>query len=299
MAFFFIIQGSLNQLHPTDDPVFAFPPGLEGTSSDMTSGAVNIIGCIEEQEICNPEPPARCARFTPMTPTAEIVKDLELNGPQRATASRIIGAASNHTLYTTSWMVPQPLLASAKFNAGYQIGLIPSDQWRLEIKRWSAVSMLGIQLHLLAQVRDPSLAEQTVQVDSSELRRSCAAQVTRSASGIRNFDLAAIVVVVVVSLFIIVLGLSVDVAVGWLQNRTAFGREKRQRWLRDGVFHQNRLAYAAAGFQRWGDSDSEIPTTAGREEFPPADRVCNTMHMQLLGNSSEGSACSDDKSWEM
>ena len=253
----------------------------------LPSRAVAVMGCVEEQELCNPtirsspgeeeQRGRRCRRFTQKSPVKQLLESLEMERPaQLAATQRLLASLLGNSLRDMAWTLSQPVAASKTLNFGRQYAQLPDDQWRAEVGRWFSVSLVRIQSAFVESVTgpaDPALRRHLLLFNDTDGLRDCARQRVRNVAGVRNFHAAAILVVVVLGVCVVAAGSTLDAAVAWCQRRLGVGEAGRLQWLLDGLFQQQRLAYEAVGVGGWRDVDTQVPTTTTREEdgFPGID----------------------------
>jgi hypothetical protein len=244
----------------------------------------SILGCIEEQELCNPLH-AKCASYTQGTNFTDLYSHLQLSPNQRASASRIFDATLSFSLgFLVDKLPGDVLLASKSVWEGTQHEELPVTQWRAEVGRWFSISLILLQMGLLEGVTgpsDPSMRKLWIRYNTTSMIADCQRQRFRNVVDARNFNLASLIVVQVLGLAVIALGLTIDTAVGLIQAMSRRGTRLRYHWLRDGLFQQQRLAYTAAGVQPWLDTDTYVPVS--HAHIPPLD--CSDPLQQESGYS--------------
>lgn len=312
VSIYFLTPNLMSYLDHVYDPLFLTAPApLQNVSDSPIYGPaypVTILGCVEDQELCNPfppeaapapaspsalphprlgtidappppppPPPRQCQPFTRATRDDPLFTALHLNPAQRATVARLRVELLTNDLQYLSLMLPQsPLLASRGAVVGTQYARLPRDQWRAEVARWFGISMALLQGAFLEFATGPApVAGDSADPDGEGMRRlvepieddavreGCKSQRIGigGAAGVRNFDLAALVGVVVPGMGIVVLGLTLDTVVGWCQRRMERGLRRGKQWGSDGMFQLGRLAAEARGIGGWEDVDSSVPTT--------------------------------------
>ncbi|KAF4767223.1 hypothetical protein N7455_006886 [Penicillium solitum] len=154
-------------------------------------------------------------------------------------------------------------LASRTLLSGFQWAELPTTQWRLELSRWFSEGLALIQQGFV----DSATVSENNGVHLPQLsgtEASCKHQIVRNVTGLQNFNMLAIVIVLVLGSIIIVLGLTIDSIVGYVQRRFCGTSEGWVHWTLDGVFQLQRLAYRGAGVRSWRDEDTYIPIVDGR-----------------------------------
>ncbi|CAI7663903.1 unnamed protein product [Penicillium discolor] len=255
---------------PNYDPIFR--TGASITTPEFgvlynSSTSLSILGCIEQYEICNPADPGDpvCMVYKRSSDAAydpsAIAKPLRLSEKQLATFIRLdaIEFGTNLGAIATTSV----FLASRTLLKGFQWAELPTTQWRLELSRWFSEGLAMIQQGFVdsATVSDNN-GVRLPQLSGTEA--SCKHQIVRNVTGLQNFDMLAIVIVLVLGSIIIVIGLTIDSIVGYVQRRFCGTSEGWVHWTLDGVFQLQRLAYRGAGVRSWRDEDTYIPIVDGR-----------------------------------
>jgi hypothetical protein len=237
---------------------------------------------MEEHNLCNPALPNRtCLQFAPTSIAlnasiaSQIFANLELSPRQRTTTGRLIaGSLIPFNLGTIVSMMSNPLIASTTLDDSLQLKNLPRNHWRSEVGRWFSINLSLIQSGFIEYVTgpaDPTYRQIFAASYFTGAGEDCTNQVFRNAVGVRNFNLAAIIIVTVTGLCFIGLGLTLESLVRWFQKRVLSDDTARLRWLLDGFLQQQRLAYEALGVAHWQNSCGDIPTT-DETSFPPIDR---------------------------
>ena len=268
--------------HPTDDPWFYTT--REPVIETLYQGKVvqmwqpiehylpSILGCIEEQEFCNPVD-GRCKRFNHDTNLTELYASLAYSRGQMASATRIVDSASvgsNLGFLVNMLADGDAVLASNTLWEGSQMAQLPVTQWKSEVGRWFSLSLILLQMGLIEDVtgpQDPELRASWVLRNHTDLIRSCERQRFSNAVDARNFNLSAIIAVLLAGSVIIILGFTIDTLVGFIQRIFRSTTKARYEWTMDGLFQQQRLALQAAGVEPWYDVDTVVPVSVPRNDI--------------------------------
>lgn len=291
-SIFFIAQNQVMSYFRVDDAIFRTEP--EPFFSGVRNGVqveayapwhtVAVLSCIEESFLCNPALSEllglRCLSFDPMSlasSTSNMSRaftNLRMSPRQMSTAERLLaGSILSFRLGTMVNSMSSPLLASRTVDNGDQVAQLPPGHWRAEVGRWFSINLSLMQagfVEFAAGPLDPAYREKFVTYDRTGAAEDCASQVFRNAPGVRNFNLTAVIIVIAIGVCLIAVGLAIESLVGWFQRRSQRDDGARLRWLLDGVFQQQRLAYEAAGVEHWRDAAESIPTT-DQALFPSID----------------------------
>lgn len=228
----------------------------------------SILGCIEEQELCNPGS-GRCLKFTEEANFPELFTSLGFTRGQIASARRIVSTTFRYSLGSLMHMMPSgdALLASKTVVDGSQIAQLPVTQWRSEVARWFSISLVILQMGLLEGATgpsDPEMKSYWVLDKDPDLITSCQRQRFGNAADARNFNLSVLIALLVGGSVIIVLGSTIDKLVGFAQRLVRPTARGRSYWVLDSLFQHQRLAYEAAGVRPWLDADTVVPVAYGQ-----------------------------------
>ncbi|KAJ5420572.1 hypothetical protein N7465_003091 [Penicillium sp. CMV-2018d] len=275
---------------PNYDPIFGTGVGINTTGFGMLyngSNTISVLGCLEQYEICNPAGPGdpvcvlyKASSHLDYDPSA-IVKPLRFSEKQLATFIRLdtIQIGTNLAAAATGSL----FLASRTLFRGLQWAALPSTQWRLELSRWFSEGLALMQQGVVDSTTMPE-NNGLYFPEISGTAASCKHQIVRNVTGLQNFNMLAIVIVLVVGSIIIVLGLTIDTIVGYVQRHFPGASEGWVHWTLDGVFQLQRLAYRGAGVRSWHDEDTYIPIVDGRA-LPGVDP--QTMAFAECGSEEE------------
>lgn len=275
---------------PNYDPIFGTGMSINTTEFGALyngSTTLSILGCLQQYEICNPAGPGdpvcmvyKHSSHADYDPSA-IFKSLGLSEKQLATFIRLdaIQVGTNLAAVATGSL----FLASRTLFRGFQWAQIPSTQWRLELSRWFSEGLVMMQQGFVDSATMPE-NNGLYFPELSGAAASCKHQIVRNVTGLQNFNMLAIVIVLVLGSIIIVLGLTIDSIVGYVQRRFPGASEGWVHWTLDGVFQLQRLAYRGAGVRSWHDEDTYIPIVDGRA-LPGVDP--RTMAFAECGSEEE------------
>ncbi|KAJ5957343.1 hypothetical protein N7501_011622 [Penicillium viridicatum] len=275
---------------PNYDPIFGTGMSINTTDLGMLyngSNIISVLGCLEQFEICNPAGPGDpvCMVYKHSSRADDdpyaIVKPLGLSEKQLATFIRLdaIQVGANMAAVATGSL----FLASRTLFRGFQWAEIPSTQWRLELSRWFSEGLAMMQQGFVDSATMPE-TNGLYFPELSGTAASCKHQIVRNVTGLQNFNMLAIVIVLVLGSIIIVLGLTIDSIVGYVQRRFPGASAGWVHWTLDGVFQLQRLAYRGAGVRSWRDEDTYIPIVDGRA-LPGVDP--QTMAFAEYGSEEE------------
>lgn len=215
--------------------------------------------------MCNPAAPGDpvCVSIDHTT-NASRIEPLCLSEEQSATAKRLMTYTYGVAMVATG---TSPL-ASRSLLLGVQWAELSPTQWRQEVTRWLSASLVMTQQGLIDSATEQPADSGFVELPGAAA--SCRRQVVRNAVGFQNFDMKAIIIVLVLGSAIIALGLSIDIIAEAFQRRFLPASRRWVHWTLDGAFQLQRLAYYGVGVRSWRDEDTCIPTIDGRP-LPPVD----------------------------
>ncbi|KAJ5505300.1 hypothetical protein N7453_004257 [Penicillium expansum] len=275
---------------PNYDPIFRTGASINTSQFGAlynASTALSILGCLEQYEICNPANPGDpiCMVYKYSTDAgynlSTVVKPLRLSEKQLATFIRLDAIHIGTDLASVA--SSSLFLASRTILNGIQWAELSSTQWRLELSRWFSEGLAMIQQGFVDSATVPD-NNRLYFPQLSGTAASCKHQIVRNIAGLQNFNTLAIVIVLVLGSIIIVLGLTIDSIVGYVQRRFPGASEGWVHWTLDGVFQLQRLAYRGAGVRSWRDEDTYIPIVDGRA-LPGVDQ--QTMAFAECGSEEE------------
>jgi hypothetical protein len=315
-SIFFLDANLMGYLEPTLDPIFHANPQDEGDMLDGVSipvyrqtRLITILGCVEEYEICNPAVASSSSSSSrsclPITPGiqnyANISNALRLSPIQSATLVRLAAVLKNRNMASAAHHIgSNSLLASKTFQGGMQYASLPVDQWRAEVGRWFSITLALLQQGFVSLVTAGPQTNSSTNTTTTTTRQAavksmtldpgqlmlCERQRVRNPAGVQNFDFTAVLVVICAGIAINAVGLGLDTMVGWFQARKGDVHGRRRRWVFDGLFQLQRLAYNAVEKRCWLDLDEDIPTTVG--VFAPLSEVDLDLFIESHAEPSPG-----------
>lgn len=263
--------------YPNSDPIFGanqnFTVEVEGVdvvtyASDLL---VTTLGCIDQYQVCNPNKPHSqvCTRLASLTDLFDLAALTGLTLYQAATVETIVLSMLASTMYNAVYGHDASVLkASSSVFDGSQIAQLPDNQWQIELQNWFAISLASIQQYMLEKATGPTGVVEAggfIRYPNSTYERAiCKRQMVRDVSGYQNFSTLGVVVILVVGVLLIGMGLGIDAAVGWLQQRIGKHFE-RLSWISDGYLQLQRMAYEGGGYDNWEGCTDEIPVSNTEE----------------------------------
>jgi len=288
LSLFFLITDYLRYFAPVYDPWFLTLNGLNTTQIvNITDGPlelwkpvhfVRIMACEEVHQLCNRNLPGaavdQCANFTLAAGHAALSQKLALSPRQNSTWVRLHSALLETSLFDVAWKLSEPIEAARSVLDGNQYAKLPVDQWRREVGRWFSIGLAMVQRGMVEFVTGPALKDaQQYFVDVGgewAVQDDCRAQRVRGVTGVRNFDVKGMVVLLVLGCFVALMGLALDTIVGLAQGVLHTGDERRLAWLMDNIFQIQRVALESEGVGGWRRVDTTVPVTT-QVDFPRVD----------------------------
>ncbi|KAF2163547.1 hypothetical protein M409DRAFT_26160 [Zasmidium cellare ATCC 36951] len=229
-----------------------------------TTRAVSVIACKEQHQFCLAGSTENCSPLGGIGNILDKVDKLPgANMPQIATAGRI-----GYALATTSIAAvltdlgPSALLVSRTLNGLQQLASLPIDQWRAEVSNWHSIAFARMQAIVLSYAAGPEKAafNQYVQKPGPALQKwACKTQRVRDSHGYINFDMAGLIVLVVVGAGLVVLGFVFESLVGLVSKLGRRLGDRRHKWLAEGLYHLHKETLQARGVREWQDTDQVMP----------------------------------------
>lgn len=193
---FFLSSNALRFTQPTKDPWFnisstprnySFPnfqttENLETTLYSASEPA-SPLGCLIQEQICNPSLPERSRRCTNLTRPLTVgyeATELGLFTPDSSSEARFVWAF-NSIFYDSALVEDivdalgaQALLARAGVRSGVQ-GPLPTNQWQTEVEHWFNTTLASLQQSFVNLARGPdddSVLEWLVRPANSSTREA-------------------------------------------------------------------------------------------------------------------------------
>ena len=257
---------------PVTDPFFSanipssFPDFVNNNANItfyMSDYYVNVMGCIDQHQYCNPNN----NKCTPLMGTHRILKEagtLGMNNRQFAAVSRI--APQQYMMSTYSSVNGRgsgALRASETVFELFQIGL-PNNQWMIEASSWFAITAAKLQEIPIRWATGPPYMPAGTKLVRASLpadEEMCKSQIVLSPGGTMSFSVLGIGIVLIVGIILMVLSVWLDSITGYARWKLQYNDYKRVQWGLDGMFQLHRLAYEAAGQGAWTGGADTIPVT--------------------------------------
>jgi hypothetical protein len=298
VSLFFLMSNHIYYQDKVDDVLFNASTPYAGLSDNnpyyVGSQNVNVLGCIDQHRVCNPgrSEADGCTAYAAYGDVVGSLNKIGLNPAQIATAQRILSnGLMTSTFNAVNGRGAAALKASQSVFDLVQVDSLPNNQWNVEVEKWFQVSLAKLQqgtINFVVGPSDPALV-QYVTTPDKEAEKLCREQKIRRSTGAakQNFNLGAIIIVVVLGLTIVVVGFFIDTWVGKWQNKRGKYKRLQLEWVMDGPYQLQRLAYEqGAGVPEWEKRDESIPTVPGNVPLPVINE--ETLLLESYGAHAEG-----------
>jgi hypothetical protein len=264
---FFISSGRTQYLGPVTDPLFFTETG-DNIIEWTPNRPVSVLGCTEQHQFCNPNVPQNsgCTPLTNFNGAAKAAQKLPFNAWQSNVAKRLVGASSFTTLSTYLATRRVSALAATELvqlNPNPYSPALPANQWTTEVTGWHMATMAMLQELLVESTTGPSNTSAATEVqrpDSKEGLQICDSQKIRR-TDYSSFNLAALVVVIVLGGLIICTNMCLSLVTGHIQRRKDKGDHRRLAWILDSTLQLQRMAHEGQGIGSWSGGAGEVPIT--------------------------------------
>ena len=225
--------------------------------------AVSVLACTEQFQICAPGSTPECTSLTGSDLVYDSVANLTLNDAQSATLNVFSGNFENGIYNFILLLGPSALLAkNSKF--GSVQGLLPSNQWILEVESWNQILLANFQRLVLEYATgpsDPVVLPLLVPPNGTYEEQLCHNQRARSRQA-QNFSVLAIGIIIGLGLLITCIDLGLHRLTSYIQHEKDLKDYRRLVWKSDGLLQLQRMAYEEAGLGTWERCTKHTPVTA-------------------------------------
>lgn len=275
----FLAANAIKYYYPVYDPVFAagldgndtliIPDGTKNETFYTSHHLIDVMGCIEQYQICITD-----GLCTPMVPvqliqnatTALLTSNNAMNIGRIATLGKL-------TISSGSTSIANPvlrrgiavMLAPRSLNGVVQTARLPQNQWELEIENWFSIALAKLQAYMLSYAAGPEDAvfRPFISAPVPQARRSaCANQRVRNMEGRVNFDLSALIILVIVGAGLIVAGLCFELIVTFVSKWNSSLRKRWAQYVSDGLYQIQRSSLEGKGVRNWRDTKATLPTSS-------------------------------------
>lgn len=282
---------------PVSDPFFGAnieqPIPAVGSGPNFTTYTtdkyVTALGCVDQHQFCNPST-YQCTPLTGYNMVKRSFDSLNLNPRQSATAWRLVVQLMFIDMYASvNGRGSNALRASETLSGLEQVGL-PNYQWQIEVDSWMAVGMAKLQQLVVQYATGPPrvVGESfTLKPGDADWQAMCDAQKVRSSNGTTSFSVLGVSIILILGTVLILLNLTLDIVVGYVQRKLDWGDHKRLQWVIDEKLQLQRLAYEEAGQGTWTGGANAVPVMK-MEDRIGIPRNVDKMHPKLSVLSGHG-----------
>ncbi|KAF7596858.1 hypothetical protein BBP40_012458 [Aspergillus hancockii] len=276
-----LAQNDIYYATPSDDPWIPAHNELNGTETYIRDYRVNLLGCIDQYQFCNPNVPgdAGCSKVAGIQ---SVYKDmlarfptLKWNVAQVTAIGRFLSMAPLRTMfYAVHGRGDSALNIAQKLYNGIQYG-VPATQWQIEVSSWFALSLAKEQAWAVEWATSPvNFAPRTTDEEQpwsyspatdESGQYQCRNQLVHNSGEYKSLSLLGVGVILGVGGVIILLGLFLDILVGFFQR----GKRKylREQWETEEILGLHKSSYRALGVStNWAD---EVPPSSVFQGLSP------------------------------
>jgi hypothetical protein len=286
---YFLSANSVGYSYPNSDPMFS--ANIETTISvpSITGGPnltmvyysadywVNVVGCTDQYQICNPAKPGPEGQDTLCTPLGPLgalpleLLNIGLNNYQIETSATLVIAMRSASIFYAVYGRGSSALQTSdsvfQSVSQFQIAEIPDNRWQTELAGWFDISLVTLQQALVEKASGPAnIVNQGGSIVSpgpndSLGRKLCNSQMIRNVSGYENFSTFGVALILIIGTTLVILGWTLDIIVGFFQ-RYLFRRNfARLSWASDSYLQLQRMAYEGAGYTDWKYCADYVPVS--------------------------------------
>jgi hypothetical protein len=251
-------------------------PLLDDASAYVTDHLLDVMGCTEQYQICNPLLP-EATGCTPLVGLGQLssspsLQNLKLNDPQRTLVHHFSTLLSLSTLDNLiANLGSSSLLAQNSVSSSTHISTaLPHDQWKAEVINWHQTMRATFQQSIVDYAAGPLFRgwEQWIQRPPSNgtERDLCSAQIVRN-TAYMSFSVLGLSIIFVIGGLLIILNLILPTIVSEVRNRKSRGLHIYDEWLSDNPLHLQQRAFEETGRGTWLGKDQPVPVTGRDEKF--------------------------------
>ncbi|EME45514.1 hypothetical protein DOTSEDRAFT_71279 [Dothistroma septosporum NZE10] len=275
----FLAANEIKYYYPVYDPLFSaglddndtiiVPDGAKNETFYTSHHLVDVVGCIEQYQICITE-----GVCTPLVPLQVIqnatVALLKANNAENIGRIATLGRLS---ITSGSTGIGNPvlrrgiavMLAPRSLNGVTQTARLPQNQWELEVENWFSIALAKMQSYMLSYAAGPEdpIFRPFVSGPVAAARNSaCANQRVRNMEGNVNFNLSALIVLAVGGFVLIFIGLCFEPIVAWISKLNSSLRKRWAQYVSDGMYQIQRSSLEAQGVRNWKHEKDSLPTSS-------------------------------------
>ncbi|KAJ8133021.1 hypothetical protein O1611_g602 [Lasiodiplodia mahajangana] len=206
-----------------------------------------------------------------------------------------IGANSYATLSNIVTQLGPASLASQSTKIQNLQGRLPSNQWQLDVIRWSDIFKASLQAGFLSTAyfnpANSSLLGVRTNFEAPEFLMLCNNQKIRSTS-YGSFSLFGLLFTFILGFLIISTSYLLEPISKFLYNRWGYKEYAHLEWTTNATLQLQRLAHEELGFGTWSKGTDEVPATKNGELLACLD-ITNPIH-PVLGSPSKDVIASEE-----
>ena len=223
--------------------------------------------------------------------------ELALNSVQNATAMRLSNALQVSSIYYATFSrLANSLRATESLHGRRQLYL-PPNQWHIEVSGWFDTGLARLQKAVQEYATGPLIVPRgsyIVRPDPAKIpadaiwEAMCYSQFINDTTDTMSFSVLGLVLLFGIGFLIIIISMTMEMVVGWIQTRFKTGLHAWAEWRVNDKLQMQRLLFEATGHGRWDDGFVQsVPVTGKDQAFPgPAERHLkrhNTKEMGIQG----------------
>ncbi|KAE8349837.1 hypothetical protein BDV28DRAFT_52778 [Aspergillus coremiiformis] len=268
LTLFMLAQNGIIYESPSDDPWIPAHILLNGTTSYIGEYRINLMGCTDQYQICNPnlEGETGCSKLGAVVSVLQDITNrissLQFNSDQIAAMGRFLVTSSQRSMfYAVQGRGGSALNIAQKLYNGIQYQ-VPPNQWQIEVSTWFALSLAKEQAWAVEWATEPQNFPpredgQNLTWDYSPpttvaAEQQCRNQLVHNSGDYKSLSLLGMGLILALGGVIILLGLGLDIAVGWVQRGK--WAHLREQWQTEETLGLHQAAYRALGVEtEWTD----------------------------------------------
>ena len=266
VTIFILSPNGVVYLDAVDDLMFAahddtLTPGLYRADDHF-----QVLGCAERYQICpTATETSLCTALDSRSHVYQQIHYIGLNQAQFTTAELVLNISETANVFTSVFPISSTaLVARDRVIQDLISEGLPNYQWQLEASNLFEISLARLQEAVMdfASKSYPFVTGQNLIPPSPDQEKYiCHNQKIRDIGGYESFTVAAILIIVIVGLFLLILGATIDSCFETVQRRFGWKPHKMMQWITDGNFQLQRIAMSESGYGSWRGAMDEIPVT--------------------------------------
>jgi len=286
---YFLSANSVGYNYPNSDPMFSANietsvsyPSLGGGSNStliyyLPDYWVNVVGCTDQYQICNPAKPGPngeapfCTPLGPLSALPNALLHIDLTNYQYDTSATLVVSMRSASMFYAVYGRGASALRTSEsvFQSvsQFNIAQIPNDRWHTELGGWFDISLVTLQQALIEKASGPAnIVNQGGTIEApgpSDLigQKLCKSQMIRNVTGYQNFSTLGVALILTLGTTLVILGWTIDIVVGFFQQQHFRRNLARLSWVSDGYLQLQRMAYEGAGYTDWRYCADYVPVS--------------------------------------